>query len=104
MIGVVRPMIHLIVKSNRIRKIKASKSPEVLALACRCCGSFPVMIDMKMILSIPKIISIKVNVKRAIIPSNERIDSMKANIETFRYRNVQIYLSFFKVTRLLTNQ
>ena len=56
----------VIPNSNAIRINMAKKSPILVAFLRFSCGNFPVTIEMKMMLSIPKIISKKVKVKSAI--------------------------------------
>ena len=67
--GVVKPMIHLIVNKSIILKAKASSRPVFLAFVWDTTGNFPVMMEMKMMLSIPKMISITVKEIKAMIAS-----------------------------------
>ncbi len=67
--GAVKPTIHLTVNKSIILKTKASSRPVFLAFAWDTAGNFPVMMEMKMMLSIPKIISITVKEIKAMITS-----------------------------------
>ena len=67
--GAVNPMIHLIVNKSIILKAKASGRPVFLAFAWDTTGNFPVMMEMKMMLSITQMISITVKEIKAMIVS-----------------------------------
>jgi hypothetical protein len=67
--GVVKRTIHLIVNKSIILKANANRRPVFLAFAWDTTGNFPVMMEMKMMLSIPKIISIIVKEIKAMIAS-----------------------------------
>ena len=63
--GTVRPMIQVMAKSSMTRKTSASRSPICRARVAAGSGSFPTMIEMKMMLSMPSTISITERVTKA---------------------------------------
>ena len=64
--------------SRMIRVISASPNPHWRALRCWAAGSFPLRIEMKMMLSMPRTISSTVNVNKLIQISGLEIHSIAA--------------------------
>src|SRR4051812_39811547 len=64
--GFVSLTIHARLHSSRMRVTSARLKPSCRALPCCSLGNFPARIEMKTMLSMPKIISSTVNVTRLI--------------------------------------
>jgi hypothetical protein len=64
--GAFSPTIQVIPSSSRTRKISARVKPILRARPCWSWGSLPATIEIKMMLSMPSTISIKVSVRRLI--------------------------------------
>jgi hypothetical protein len=77
--GVLRLTNHEIPNNKAIRMNKAKIRPKVLALSCWSIGRRLHKIEMNMMLSIPKTISIKVNESKLIKPSIVKSDSINEN-------------------------